>query len=237
MTNLSPRPPQLPGANRTKGPTSGAGVRPGRGHVPTWGLSPAGEPRDAGRDRLFVGREDTGSARASAPRLSPRVVRPPRSSRGSELGRCSSAPGGSGQRPREAARHEGEGCQKCDSSPEQHLVGEPYRVYRRLESLSVARSSEPSLLQQVASNSAGGTSPMGSSRRRWLNQSTHSRVAYSTSSIPLGTETQAATLYSRMRPPIRSRRRTSAALRSPSVSDGFPIGVRRSSPRWGLAWL
>ena len=32
------------------------------------------------------------------------------------------------------------------------------------------------------SNSAGGTLPMGSSSRRWLNQSTHSSVAYSTAS-------------------------------------------------------
>jgi hypothetical protein len=40
-----------------------------------------------------------------------------------------------------------------------------------------------------------------------------------------------------MRPPITSRRRTSVALRSPTARDGFPTGVRRSSPRWGLAWL
>src|SRR5213594_3263858 len=32
------------------------------------------------------------------------------------------------------------------------------------------------------SSSAGGTLPIGSSSRRWLNQSTHSSVAYSTAS-------------------------------------------------------
>jgi hypothetical protein len=40
----------------------------------------------------------------------------------------------------------------------------------------------------------------------------------------LGTETQAAMLYSWMRPPITSRRRTPAAIRSPAVGHWLPMG-------------
>jgi hypothetical protein len=61
---------------------------------------------------------------------------------------------------------------------------EPPRVYRRLGWLSPLMLPGPSLLQWAASNSAGGRWPIGSRSRRWLNQSTHSRVAYSTWSMP-----------------------------------------------------
>jgi len=60
----------------------------------------------------------------------------------------------------------------------------PPLVYRRLGSLSSSMILVSSFLQQAASNSAGGMLPLGSSSRRWLNQSSHSSVAYSTSSLP-----------------------------------------------------
>ena len=57
-------------------------------------------------------------------------------------------------------------------------------VYRRLGSLCPAVRLGSSLWWYAASNSAGGTCPRGSRSRRWLNQSTHSKVAYSTSPPP-----------------------------------------------------
>jgi hypothetical protein len=60
---------------------------------------------------------------------------------------------------------------------------EPPRESRRQFSLSQAAVADSSCWRSYnSSNSAGGTLPIDSSSRRWLNQSTHSRVAYSTSS-------------------------------------------------------
>lgn len=60
---------------------------------------------------------------------------------------------------------------------------EPRRVCRRQIFLSHAAMPVASRVALYrASASAGGIFPMASSRRRWLNQSTHSRVANSTAS-------------------------------------------------------
>ena len=60
---------------------------------------------------------------------------------------------------------------------------EPRRVCRRLIGVSYAAMGSVSrVAQKFASASAGGMFPIGSSRRRLLNQSTHSSVAYSTAS-------------------------------------------------------
>ena len=57
------------------------------------------------------------------------------------------------------------------------------RDFRRLRRLSQAGMADSVCCKRYCiSNSAGGTFPMGSSSRRLLNQSTHSKVAYSTSS-------------------------------------------------------
>jgi hypothetical protein len=61
-------------------------------------------------------------------------------------------------------------------------AGEPPRLCRRLFSLSPTFMVGSSCLSQyIASSSAGGMSAIGSSSRRWLNQSTQSSVANSTS--------------------------------------------------------
>lgn len=54
---------------------------------------------------------------------------------------------------------------------------------------------------------------------------------------PSGKETHAAAPYSWIRPPRTSRLATPTLLRSPTDTGGRPIGVRRSSPRCGLASL
>ena len=60
---------------------------------------------------------------------------------------------------------------------------EPPRVCRRLFGLShAAMAVSSSMAWYCVSASAGGILPIGSSSRRWLNQSTHSRVANSTAS-------------------------------------------------------
>ncbi len=53
------------------------------------------------------------------------------------------------------------------------------RVFRRLVCLSQAAMTDSSSWRYYAcSDSAGGTSPIGSSSLRWLNQSTHSSAPY-----------------------------------------------------------
>ena len=60
---------------------------------------------------------------------------------------------------------------------------EPRRDCRRPFGLSQAAIADVSVMAwKRASASAGGMLPMGPRIRRWLNQSTHSRVAYSTAS-------------------------------------------------------
>ncbi len=60
---------------------------------------------------------------------------------------------------------------------------EPPRIFRRPFDLSYAAISDLSrVASKFASAFAGGMFPMGSSRRRLLNQSSHSSVAYSTAS-------------------------------------------------------
>jgi len=60
---------------------------------------------------------------------------------------------------------------------------EPPRVYRKTIYVSPAPTARPSRSVYYAfSNSAGGIFPMGSRSRRLLNQSTHSRVAYTKAS-------------------------------------------------------
>src|SRR5215216_5674926 len=87
---------------------------------------------------------------------------------------------------------------------------EPPRVHRRLGCLSGTGSSSG---RKAASNSAGGTEPMGSRRRRWLNQSTPSKVAYSTWSMPFQ----------------GPRRRISSVLYSPMIVSARALS--KLSPR------
>lgn len=54
---------------------------------------------------------------------------------------------------------------------------------------------------------------------------------------PSGTETQAARLYSWMSPPKTSRLLMPVSLNGNVEGGRSPRGVRRSSPRWGLASL
>lgn len=54
---------------------------------------------------------------------------------------------------------------------------------------------------------------------------------------PSGTETQAGMLYSWMSPPKTSCLRMSVGFGRDAEEGSAPIGVRRASPRWGLASL
>jgi hypothetical protein len=83
-----------------------------------------------------------------------------------------------------------------------------------------------SLLQWAASNSAGGRWPIGSKSRRWLNQSTHSKVAYSTWSRPLhGPRRISSVLYSPMI--VSARALSNESPREPTEQTA-PASARRS---------
>jgi hypothetical protein len=83
-----------------------------------------------------------------------------------------------GAREWRGPRCRGRSCPPTRSAPE------PPRDLRRLGQLSPATAARVLTVPRcMLSNSAGGTSPSGPSRRRLLNQSTHSRVANSTASM------------------------------------------------------